>query len=258
MVTQSGTHRAEMMEEIKLRLGHQMVDIELDPEHYDASINISLRYYRQRSTNAMMEAFAFLEIQNDVASYTLPSDVQEVRAVYRNNLGGTGQAGPGLDPFGQAFTNNIFMIQNNPGGMSTSGVGNFATYDLSMGFQKLAGKMFGRDVLYTWDGGTKRIMFHRKFLSGEEVGLHVYMTRPEEILFNDHYARPWIEDMATAQAKAMLGQGRGKFSALAGPQGGITLNGAELKAESAQEITTLLQELKDGVEASMGYSFTIG
>ncbi len=258
MVTQTGTHRAEMMEEIKLRLGHQMVDIELDPEHYDAAINISLRYYRQRSTNAMIEAFAFLEIQTDVASYTLPSDIQEVRAVYRNNLGGIGMAGGQLDPFGQAFTNNIFMIQNNMGGMSTGGPGNLATYDLALGFQKLAGRMFGRDVQFTWDGGTKRITFHRRFLAGEEIGLHVYMSRPEEVLFIDHYARPWIEDMATAQAKAMLGQGRGKFSALAGPQGGITLNGAELKAEAAQEITTLLQELKDGIEASMGYGFTIG
>jgi hypothetical protein len=257
MVTQTGTHRSEMMDEIRIRLGASMVDVELDPADYDVAINMALRYYRQRSTNAQIEAFAFLQVQQDIPAYTLPADVQEVRAVYRNNLGSAATSGPGLEPFSASFMNNIYMIQN-PGNISTGGSGVLATYDLAMGFQKLTGKMFGRDVLYTWDGGTKRITFHRRFMSGEEIGLHVYMTRPEEVLFVDHYARPWLEDMATAQAKAMLGQGRGKFSSLAGPQGGITLNGAELKSEAATEIATLLQELKDGIDATMGYSFTIG
>ncbi len=257
MVTQTGTHRAEMMEEIKRRLGSSMVDVELDPEDYDVAINIAVRYYRQRSTNAQIEAFAFLEIQQDVPTYSLPQEVQEVRAVYRNNLGATGMAGAAVDPFSLSFTNNIYMIQN-PGNISTGGPGVLATYDLAMGFQKLTGKMFGRDVMFTWDGATKRITFHRRFMAKEEIGLHVYVSRHEEALFVDHYARPWIEDMASAQAKAMLGQGRGKFSSLAGPQGGITLNGAELKQEAATEITALLEELKMGVEASMGYGFTIG
>lgn len=257
MVTQSGTHRAEMMDEMKRRLGSSMVDVELDPEDYDVAINIAVRYYRQRSTNAQIEAFAFLEVQQDVPTYTLPSDVQEVRAVYRNNLGATGMAGAAVDPFSLSFANNIYMIQN-PGNISTGGPGVLATYDLAVSFQKLAGRMFGRDVMFTWDGATKRITFHRRFTSQEEIGLHVYMSRAEEALFVDHYARPWIEDMATAQAKAMLGQGRGKFSSLAGPQGGITLNGAELKQEAATEITTLLQELKDGIDGSSGYGFVIG
>lgn len=257
MITQTGPHRAEMMEEIKRRLGYSMVDVELDPEDYDVAINVSMRYYRQRSTNSMIEAFAFIEVQPDVATYTLPADIQEVRAVYRNNLGGAGMAGAAVDPFALSFSNNIYMIQN-PGNLSTGGPGVLATYDLSLSFQKLAGRMFGRDVLYTWDGATKRITFHRRFLAGEEVGLHVFMSRGEEALCGDHYARPWIEDMALAQAKFMLGQGRGKFSSLAGPQGGITLNGPELKAEAAAEITALLQELKDGVEASHGYGMTIG
>lgn len=250
------TKRAEMIEDIKLRLGAGMVDVELDPEHYETAVRIAVRYYRQRSTNAQIEAFVFLEVQKDVSSYTLPQEIQEVRDVYRNNLGG-GMAGAYFDPFGASFANNIYMIQN-PGQLSTGGSGFLATYDFAVGFQKLTARMFGREVQYTWDNATKRINFHRKFASNEEIGLHVYLARDEENLLTDDYARIWIEDMAMAQAKMMLGQGRGKFQSLAGPQGGITLNGAELKTEAQADIERLLTELKDGVEASMGYGFVIG
>ena len=252
----SQTHRHEMIEEIKLRLGAGMVDVELDPEHYDAAVNIALRFYRQRSTNAQIEGFAFLEVEREVSSYTLPKEIQEVRMVYRNNLGG-GMAGAHFDPFGASFTNNIYMIQN-PGMLSTGGSGMLATYDFAVGLQKLTGRMFGRELQFTWDGATKRINFHRKFTAKEEIGLHVYISRDEEALFEDHYSRPWIEDMATAQCRMMLGEGRGKFQSLAGPQGGISMNGADLITRAEAEIEKLLQELKDGVEASMGYGFTIG
>lgn len=255
MTTQ--THRVEMIEEIKLRLGAGMVDVELDPEHYDTAVNISLRFYRQRSTNAQIAAFVFMEVEREVATYTLPKEIQEVREVLRNSM--TGMAGAYFDPFGASFTNNIFMLQN-PGGQGAGGGGTgfLATYDMGVSLQKLTGRMFGRDIQFTWDGATKRITFHRKFASNEEIGLHVYMSRDEEALFDDHYARPWLEEMATAQCKMMLGQGRGKFSTYAGPQGGITMNGAELKQEATTEITALLEELKNGVDASIGYSFCIG
>ncbi len=258
MTTTAPSHRSEMIDEIKLRLGAGMVDVELDPEHYQAAVNIAVRFYRARSTNAQIEAFAFMEVEREVATYTLPEEIQEVRVVYRNSM--SGMAGAYFDPFGAAFTNNIFMIQSagTQGGGGGGGTGFLATYDFAVSLQKLTGRMFGRDVQFTWDGASKRITFHRKFASNEEIGLHVYMSRAEEMLLKDHYARPWIEEMALAQCKMMLGQGRGKWSSLAGPQGGITLNGAELKQEAAAEIEKLMQELKDGYDGSMGYGLTIG
>ena len=41
----------DLTKEIELRLGGQMVDVELDPEHYDLSIKKSFEKYRQRSEN---------------------------------------------------------------------------------------------------------------------------------------------------------------------------------------------------------------
>ena len=249
--------RNEMIEEIKLRLGSGLVDVELDKEHYETAVKLAIRYYRQRSTNSLIRAFVFLQVQPDIQTYSLPEEIQEIREVLRNNLGGSGQAGAYFDPFGASFSNNIYMIQN-PGGLGTGGSGILATYDLAVGFQKLTARMFGREVQYVWDSANKKITFHRRFLSPEEIGLDLYMVRDEDTLLKDHYSRPWIEDMATSQAKLMLGQGRGKFASLAGPQGGITLNGGELKQEAIAEIAILLEELKNGVEGSSGYGFTIG
>ena len=49
--------RDELIKEIELRLGGQMVDVELDPEHYDLSIRKAFEKYRQRSENAVEEGF---------------------------------------------------------------------------------------------------------------------------------------------------------------------------------------------------------
>mgnify|MGYP001281832710 CR=1 FL=1 len=68
----------ELTKEIELRLGGQMVDVELDPEHYELSINKSFEKYRQRSENALEEAFVALELTREVSDYTLDNDIVDV------------------------------------------------------------------------------------------------------------------------------------------------------------------------------------
>ena len=55
--------RSKITKEIELRLGGQMVDVELDPEHYELAINKALEKYRQRSENAVEESFHYFQIQ---------------------------------------------------------------------------------------------------------------------------------------------------------------------------------------------------
>ena len=47
----------ELTKEIELRLGGQMVDVELDPEHYDLALKKSFEKYRQKAENSVEEAF---------------------------------------------------------------------------------------------------------------------------------------------------------------------------------------------------------
>ena len=250
------TARQKFLNEVALLLGAGLITLELDPEHFDVAFDVSLSRYRQRSGNAMEEAFLFLDVQPDTAVYRLPDDVQEVRSIYRRTIGGTA-GGASVDPFSLAFTNNIYMIQN-PGALGTTGSGILATYDFAMQYQSLVGRMFGRDVMYIWDPATKMLTLERKFSSIEQVCLHVYNTRPETVLLLDPYARPWLRDYTISWCKQMMGEARSKFSTVAGPQGGFTLNGEALKTEAKAEMDRLEQELKDLVDQHIGWPFVVG
>lgn len=253
--------RQKLIREIQLRLGGGMVDIELDPDHYDLALDMALDVYRQRSQNAMEESFLFIDVQPDVAVYTLPKEVQEVRDIYRRTMAGTSSgAGAQVDPFGLAFTSSIYTLASpSSGGLGGGGgQGMLANYEMALQYQKLLGRMFGQDVQYTWNASTKKLLLQRRFQGVEEVALHVYNTKPESVLLDDPYARPWLRSYALAHCKLMLGEAYSKYSGLAGPQGGITLKGDALKTEGATDIEKLEKEIFDLVDGHSGYTFIIG
>jgi hypothetical protein len=56
----------------------------------------------------------------------------------------------------------------------------------------------------------------------------------------------------------MLGEARGKYHTIAGPQGRTTLNGDALKSEGQSEMERLDQEIYNSLEGGTPYSFVIG
>ena len=56
----------------------------------------------------------------------------------------------------------------------------------------------------------------------------------------------------------MLGEARGKFASIAGPQGGSALNGNDLKSAGKEELTALDKELETLISGGTGYTFVIG
>jgi hypothetical protein len=248
--------RSYLIEEIKIRLGAGIIDIELDPKHYNYAVTSSIQRYRQTSSNALEQSFLFMDVQPDQSVYTLPNEVQEVISILRRTIGGTA-GGASVDPFSLAFVNNIYMIQN-PGGLGTTGAGMMATYDMAMQFQNVAGRLFGRDVMFTWDASTKRINLQRRFTAVEQIALEVFNTRPEESLLGDPYALPWVRDYAIAVCKLILGEARSKFGSIGGPQGGVTLNGDALKNEAKEEMLRLDKEVADHLDQRYGQPLVIG
>jgi hypothetical protein len=250
------TPRQKLLREVELLLGGNLVTLGLDPEHYNVAFDVALSRYRQRSGNALEESFLFYDFQPDVYQYRLPDEVQEVRTIYRRTIGGTA-GGAAVDPFSLAFTNNLYMVQN-PGNLGTSGAGFLATYDFAMQYQMLIGRMFGMFIQFTFDSATKLLTLHRRISATEQACLHIYNTRPESVLLSDPYARPWLRDYTIAWCKQILGEARSKFSTIAGPQGGFTLNGEAMKQEAKAEMERLDTELEKLVDQHIGWPFTIG
>ena len=250
-------HYPEFIDEVALRLGGGLIDLDLDPPHFETAFKRALMRYRQRSSNATEESFVFLDLQPDQEVYTLPDEVQDVKALYRRTIGGTA-GGAAVDPFSLSFTNNIYMLQN-PGNLGGSGTGFLATYDFAMGFQSLVGRMFGREILYVWNAATKKLKLERRFLAVEQIAIHVFNTKPVDVLLVDPYARIWLYDYTVAVCKQIMAEARGKFASLGGPQGGgITLNADALRTEAKDEIDRLDLELDSFIDQSTGWPFIIG
>jgi hypothetical protein len=244
------TTRASISKEIELRLGGQMVDVELDPEHFELAIDKALEKYRQRSENAVEETFIDLEILVDTNVYMLPDNVIEIKDIYQRASGGVHNTGVEFDPFGAAYVNTVL-------GPTASG-GSLATYDFLSQKLELIGRLFGYEFQFTWNRSKHMLTLHRRPRNDVTVYLHAYAYREEEDLFADYSVMPWLKDYAMAQSKLMLGEARGKFAQIAGPQGGTALNGEQLKADALNEIIQLEEDIKLFRDGGAGLGVLIG
>jgi hypothetical protein len=249
-------NRNNFKKEIQLMLGLGMINLEADPEHLELATIVTIDKYRQRSSNSMQDVYINLEVQREQYDYQLDNSIQLIRQVYRRGAGSSGGSS-GTDPFSLAWTNNIYMTSSS-GGMGSGGTGTLATYDYAMQYQELAGRLFGKEVVYRWDHNTHILSLDRKFLANENILIWAFGQKPDEILFQDVYARSWLRDYAVATLKIIIGEARSKFQSLAGPQGGITLNGDSLKSEGFAAQERLEAQLHAIVDQNEGYGFVIG
>jgi hypothetical protein len=243
--------REKFRQEIYFGLGGGMIDLELDADHYELSIDKALERYRIRSSNAEEESFVFLELQPDAVKYKLPNEITTVRQVLRR-----GGAFSAADPFSQAAINSFL------GGMFTGGAGgpgSLVSYEASAQYRKTAAKLFGEHVMFHFDAQSKNITLHRRITATETVCLWVYVYRPDNVLLTDYSSRNWLRRWAIAECKMMLGNARSTYSQLPGAQGGVTLNGDALKTEANDEFIALEEEImRHRDNPDQGYSFLIG
>jgi hypothetical protein len=94
--------------------------------------------------------------------------------------------------------------------------------------------------------------------TGESVLIWTYNLKPEINLLSDMQISQWIRDYMVANCKMIIGEAREKFSTIAGPQGGGSLNGAAMKAEAKTEMDSLISQLVNYVDASQPLTWVIG
>ena len=241
-----------LFQNVRYRLGDGIIDLELDPQHYEAAYNYAIKVYRQRAQNATAESYTLFTIEKNVDTYTLPQEFINVRCLYRRTVGlETGPSSSSFDPFSSAILNTYLLNYNYSGGM--------ATYDFYAGYVELAARMFGGYVVYTFDPVTKvlRIVRDPKG-SGERILIWADVQRTQEVLLQDPGAGVWIGDWVFAVLKGIIGEAREKFASIAGPGGGTSLNGAAMKAESKQLQQELIEELKRYVDYSQPLTWVQG
>jgi hypothetical protein len=246
------TLKQQLFDYVRLTIGDQIVDLELDAEHYEAAYQRTIGTYRQRAQNAYEESYSFMELVANVNIYDLPQEVITVRQIFRRTFGdSTGPFASNFDPFSQASMNVYLMNFNVAGGL--------ATYDFYSQYVELAGRMFGAYMNYTWNPVTKKIQLIRDPKgTGENVLLWTYNLKPEFNLLQDFQIQQWIRDYMVASCKMIIGEAREKFGQIAGPQGGGTLNGAAMKGEAQTAMDKCIEDLKNYVDGSQPITFVIG
>ena len=264
-VPSSDTKRKDVTDYIRMRLADGIVDVELEQQHYEMAVNQALIKYRQRAQNAVEESYAFLDLLPETQEYILPKEIMTVRACYRRGIGSvTGTTASQFEPFASGYLNTYMLVAGRVGGLTN--------YELFVDYQKLAMKMFGGLLNFTFNPVSKKLTIVRKMPYGyggatgndnnqnpyESVLLWIYNQKPDQMIMNDPYSFPWVQEYAYSFAKRILGEARSKFGQIQGPGGGTSLNGDALKSEAAAEMDKLEEELKQYSEGSQPLTWITG
>ena len=244
--------KQEVFDYVRFSLGDGMVDVELDPMHYEQALKASLLRYRQRSSNSVEESYAFLDILQDQDKYTLPNEIISVKQIFRRSIGSTStSSATQFEPFEAGFLN-MYILQ-------AGRVGGFLNYELFAQYQEMSQRMFGGFINFKFNKVNKELQIIRRPRSETEtVLLWTYNYKPDVTMLSDYKALPWIRDYTLALCKRSLGEAREKFAQIAGPQGGTSLNGTALKAEATADIERLERDIDLFVEGGDPMYFIIG
>jgi hypothetical protein len=244
--------KADVFEYVRLRLGGDMVSVELDPAHYEMAYKKAVATYRARSQNAEEESYSFMTLEEDTQEYILPQEITTVRQIFRRTIGSTGQsAGNQFEPFEAGYLNTYLLKVGRTGGL--------LSYELYAQYQELTARMFGGYINYTFNPVTKKlVLVRRPQNTGEQILLWTFNMKPEVYLLSDYRISNWIRDYTYSMSKYTLGEARSKFGTIAGPQGGSQLNGSDLKNEAKEEMDKLIEDLKNYIDGSQPYSWILG
>ena len=169
------TMQQEVFDYIKNNLGEGMIEVELDPKHYETALERAINRYRQRSSNAVEESYAFITLKENQNKYILPDEVINVRKLFRRTVGSRtegGQGGTLFEPFNLAYTNTYLLRAGATGGL--------ATYYAFASYQELVGKLFGSFIQFHYDNATKQLTItQRPRADDETILMHTDNFRPD-------------------------------------------------------------------------------
>lgn len=246
-------HREELKRVITVMLGAGAVNVEITDDQLEVSIDNAVYNYRAWSAAAQEEAFLHMKFYESESVYELPTEVQLVRRIYRRGNGVVSGSGATVDPFSLAYSNTYLLSA-----VRGASGGGLLTYDLYHQFDSTVGRLFGREIMFLWNSVSKKLTLERDIRGEEEVLLHVYHNKPEEILFRTQMSYPWLRDWALSEAMMILGRNRVKFATLPGPQGTFSMDGGDLIQRAIQMQEDLKQRLHNHEDGGDPLSFIIG
>lgn len=159
------TVKKEIFDYVYAMLGGGMVDVELDPIHYETALTKALTRFRQRSDNSVEESYIFLETVIDQNEYTLPREIIEVRQIFRRSIGSRPSTSASGGPlYTQSYTASA--------GQQTFSV-NYNLLSVSTITATVNGNVTADFVT---DTTARTVTFNSPLNSGDTVGVQLYAS----------------------------------------------------------------------------------
>lgn len=243
--------RAALINVVKRLLGWPSQCIELSDEDFNVCITNAIQEFRRRCDNAYNQEYYFLKLIPGQEIYYLndpetgTNRVVEVIKIHRlNNFGLNATIGTDGNILAQAYLN-MFV---------TNGTLDTVTLYATAAMTKHLSLMFAGEMAFTWKEPQRQLRIFKKITRPEIVLLQTAAEKTEQELIADRFANQWIQDWTRGEAYEMLGNIRGKYASLPGPNGGIQLNGSECFARSDAIFTECLRQIQD-MEVGNGVSW---
>jgi len=265
--------RRELMDSIRQQLGYPVVDVELTKYQLDTAVTAALESLRKRSAAAYHRAFFFVDIPPGEQNLLLTNKtvgfnrIVNVMGAYRVTSSFLSTAfGSGV--YGQIALQHLY----------TMGTFDLLSFHLVSQYIETMEMLFASRLTFMWNEHTRQLSFFQTFGAGrnstdtgsgasgipaERVLLDCTLERSEQELMTDRWTKSWIERYASAEARMMLAEIRGKYASLPGAGGGVALNAGELRAIADADKEVCYQQLEDFIvndveNYGIGSTFVIG
>ena len=159
------TQKQEIFDYVNAFLGGGMIDVELDPIHYETALKKALTKFRQRSDNSVEESYMFMPTVLDQNTYTLPNEVIEVRKLFRRSIGSRAITG---NTSGPIFTQSYTATAN----QSTFSI----NYNLSSVATVIAEVNGSSTNNFVTDSTQRTLTFNSPLNAGDVVGIKLFAT----------------------------------------------------------------------------------
>lgn len=263
------TSRNELIEYCLRRLGHPVIEINVDVDQIEDRINDAFEYYYDYHFDATEHKFyAHLITQTDIDNgyITVPDEMIFVRKIVQFGFGSSGSLRPFNDtmaswdftvrnPFNQTGLSNGFVeyTTNDQLGSESTLTDFFITMSGLENMQQVLG--VNADIPIRFNRHTNRVYFDvdmdLKFTVGEYLVMEGWIILDPDV-FTDVYNDRWLKRYATALIKQQWGTNLSKYSGIALP-GGVTLDGKTIWQEANDELVKLEEEMQDKYELPVDF-----
>lgn len=233
---------------IREYLGFPVLQVELFKSQIDHAIDTALGYLRKYSGWGRQRNLFFMNLRPNQQIYLMTDQcvgfnkVVDIVSIQRARAGAFRSAYAGNELFGIAALQQLYTV----------GTFDMLSFHLMSSYIKELEILFAARIMFNWVERTRQLKIFQQIMSPERVLVDAYIERTEQDLLTSRETQIWIKRWALAEAKQILGNVRGKYVNLAGPNGSTSLNAQDLLSQGTDEKTKLMEELYD--PAMQGYT----